>query len=162
MNLSTKIPPPLVLLITLLVMYVLARYSGFDFSFADFSRTSSDFLNAHYFLVALLVVPGFCFMILGVLAFKKAKTTVNPLKPEQASHLVVKGVYAYTRNPMYLGMLLLVIAWGIFLLSLLALLMLPVFVVYIYFFQIRAEEAAMEKLFGNDFIAYKKRVRRWL
>lgn len=162
MRLSTKIPPPLVLLITLIFMYAIARYSKPEFPLLDFSSVSTGFASAHYFLLALIVVLGFSLMILGVQAFKKAKTTVNPLKPEQASQLVVKGVYAYTRNPMYLGMLLLAFAWGAFLLSLLALLMLPVFILYIYFFQIRAEEAAMEKLFGNDFVIYKKRVRRWL
>jgi len=158
MNLNTKIPPPLLLLISLALMYALAKYIHFDY--LNLAEFVSD--NSRYFVAGLISSAGFLLMIAGVLAFKKAKTTVNPLKPEQASQLVVSGVYRFTRNPMYLGMVFLLLAWGFILLSLLALLMLPLFVLYIYFFQIRAEEAAMEKLFGDDYIVYKKQVRRWL
>ncbi len=159
MKLSTRIPPPVVLLIALTLMYALARL--IDFDFLNFSPALRA-LSISYFISGLLAATGFMLMISGVLAFKKAKTTVNPLKPEQASQLVVNGVYRFTRNPMYLGMVFLLVAWGFILLSLPALIMLPAFMLYIYFFQIKAEEAAMEKLFGNDFVVYKKRVRCWL
>lgn len=100
---------------------------------------------------------------LGVQSFRNEKTTVNPTKPHQATSLVIKGIYKISRNPMYLGFLLLLIAWGIFLAHLPSLFLIPaVFVIYINTFQIPAEEEALHIKFGEDFISYKNNVRRWL
>ena len=98
----------------------------------------------------------------AVQSFKKHKTTINPLSPNKASSLVNSGIFSYTRNPMYLGMLLILlsisfkfnIAGGIFISFL--------FKIYITRFQIIPEEVAMTKLFGEEFIAYKKQTRRWI
>ena len=99
----------------------------------------------------------------GVVGFRKAQTTVNPLSPEQATSLVSGGIYRFTRNPMYLGMLLVVIASGIFWQHLVALAVGAVFFfAYINRFQITPEEQAMEKLFGDEFRTYCERARRWL
>jgi protein-S-isoprenylcysteine O-methyltransferase Ste14 len=98
----------------------------------------------------------------GILAFRRARTTVNPTKPEQASFLVSSGVYRITRNPMYVGVSLILLAWAIFLSSAWALLGPVAFVLYIDRFQIAPEERALAKLFGSEYADYQARVRRWL
>jgi protein-S-isoprenylcysteine O-methyltransferase Ste14 len=98
----------------------------------------------------------------GVVSFRRAQTTVNPLKPETSAALVTGGVYSVTRNPMYLGMVLVLFAWAVYLASLWSLLGPIVFALYITRFQIVPEERALERLFGASFAAYKERVRRWL
>ena len=114
-------------------------------------------------LAAVLAVIGFAIAGAGVVGFRKAQTTVNPLTPEQATSLVSGGIYRLTRNPMYLGMLLVVIASGIFWQHLVALAVGAVFFfAYINRFQITPEEQAMEKLFGDEFRTYCERARRWL
>ena len=114
-------------------------------------------------LAAVLAVIGFAIAGAGVVGFRKAQTTVNPLTPEQATSLVSGGIYRLTRNPMYLGMLLVVIASGIFWQHLVALAVGAVFFfAYINRFQVTPEERAMEKLFGDEFRTYCESVRRWL
>jgi protein-S-isoprenylcysteine O-methyltransferase Ste14 len=98
----------------------------------------------------------------GVFSFTRAKTTVNPLKPEAASSLVQSGIYRATRNPMYLGLLLILLGWAIFLANVLAFLLLPAFILYMNHFQIKPEERALASLFGQEFTAYTSSVRRWL
>ena len=92
----------------------------------------------------------------------RAGTTVNPIKPETAGSLVVSGIYRRTRNPMYLGFLLGLAGWAVFLSNALAFIFLPVFVLYLNRFQIRREERALASVFGKDFAAYQSKVRRWL
>jgi len=74
----------------------------------------------------------------------------------------VSGVYRLTRNPMYLGFLLVLLGWAIFLSNALAFLLLPAFIFYMNRFQIEPEEKALTSLFGQQFVAYTSRVRRWL
>jgi protein-S-isoprenylcysteine O-methyltransferase Ste14 len=105
---------------------------------------------------------GLGFSVAGVAAFRRARTTINPTKPATASALVSGGVYRLTRNPMYLGLLLLLLALAVFLSNPVALLLVPVFVLYINRFQITPEERALASLFGGEYAAYKERVRRWL
>jgi protein-S-isoprenylcysteine O-methyltransferase Ste14 len=100
--------------------------------------------------------------LLGVYEFKRAKTTVNPVHVDQASQVVDRGVYAYTRNPMYLGLFLLLFGFAYWSHNLLALTFPFLFVVYMNRFQIQPEEQALEKLFGAQYLDYKQRVRRWI
>lgn len=95
-------------------------------------------------------------------AFWKAKTTINPFKPELASALVTHGIYHFTRNPMYLSLLLLLLAYAIHLWTIAALAGPIAFVGYTTWFQIKPEERALESKFGSQFVEYKGRVRRWL
>ncbi|MBI3562856.1 MAG: isoprenylcysteine carboxylmethyltransferase family protein [Gammaproteobacteria bacterium] len=111
---------------------------------------------------ASLALAGVVVSLAGVVAFRRARTTVNPMKPETASALVCTGVYKITRNPMYVGLLLLLIAWAVFRSSAWALLGPVVFVLYINRFQIAAEERVLATLFGTGYTDYKARVRRWL
>ena len=113
-------------------------------------------------LIALLLAAGAVFGLGGVLAFKKAGTTVNPLQPEKSSSLVDSGVYRFSRNPMYLALLFVLLALGMFLANVNALVIAALFVPYMNRFQIQPEERAMEKLFGDEFGNYCRSVRRWI
>ena len=110
----------------------------------------------------LLVAAAVLVVIGGVVAFRRAKTTVNPMKPDTASSLVVSGIYRYTRNPMYLGFLLLLMAWAAALSNVLALVSLLAFVLYMNRFQIVPEERMLASRFAQDYAEYRARVRRWL
>ena len=109
----------------------------------------------------LIVIAGFI-GIAGVYEFRKAKTTVNPVKPETASLVVDTGVFAYTRNPMYVALLLVIIAIGLWWQHLSVILCGALFVAYMNRFQIKPEERALERLFGEDYLDYKNQVRRWI
>ena len=111
---------------------------------------------------ATLAVVGVSLAVAGIREFRAARTTVNPLQPGQASSMVTSGVYRYTRNPMYLGMLCLLTGWGAWLGRWAPFCVLPVFVLYMNRFQIGAEERALEQRFGQAFREYAGRVRRWL
>ncbi|SFL44581.1 Protein-S-isoprenylcysteine O-methyltransferase Ste14 [Nitrosomonas aestuarii] len=150
--LDLKIPPPIVGVLVAIAMWAVAKV-GPQFSLE---------LQVRYALIGTLIVVGVSFDLLGLVAFRALRTTINPLKPDHASALVTSGVYRVTRNPMYVGVMLLLFAWGIYLSSLLSLAGLPIFVMYITRFQIQPEERALENIFGEEFSNYKKRVRRWL
>lgn len=114
-------------------------------------------------MLALLVL----IVALGVIAtavatFRRLQTTVNPLQPKSASALATSGIFSYSRNPMYLGMLLILIALSVYTGALASVLLLPSFVAYIWIMQIAPEEQAMSELFGDEFSDYCHRVRRWL
>lgn len=113
-------------------------------------------------LSAAVLAVGACIALLGVLEFRSAGTTVDPRTPNESESLVVKGVYRFTRNPMYLGFLLMLVAWGLFLGSVFAALLLPLFIVYMNRFQILPEERHMRALFGEAYNRYASQVRRWL
>ena len=98
----------------------------------------------------------------GAAAFRKAHTTVNPLHPERTSAVVSNGIFRVTRNPMYLGLLLVLLGVAVFLWSLPALVGPLAFVAYIWGFQIVPEERVLERKFGTEYVEYKRRVRRWL
>jgi protein-S-isoprenylcysteine O-methyltransferase Ste14 len=99
----------------------------------------------------------------GVVSFRRAGTTVDPRTPERASSLVCGGIYRVSRNPMYLGFLLLIAGWGLLLDNLAALLPFPAgFAAYIDRYQIPREERALLDRFGDEFAAYMSEVRRWL
>jgi protein-S-isoprenylcysteine O-methyltransferase Ste14 len=112
--------------------------------------------------VTVLVAIGLAFSLLGVLAFRASRTTVNPLKPELASALVTGGVYRVTRNPMYVGMAFVLLAWAVYLSAVLPFVGIAVFVVFITRLQILPEERVLRNLFGVAYDTYAARVRRWL
>lgn len=94
--------------------------------------------------------------------FLRARTTVNPLAPGRSSRLVVDGLNRISRNPMYVGQALLLSAWELWLSHPLALLLWPLYPVFITRFQIVPEERALAARFGAEYAAYRARVRRWL
>jgi protein-S-isoprenylcysteine O-methyltransferase Ste14 len=113
-------------------------------------------------VAVLLFATGVAVALGGVVSFRRARTTVNPLKPETSAALVATGVYSFTRNPMYLGMLLILLAWAVVLASPWPLVGPALFAWYITRFQIVPEERVLARLFGEAFAAYKRRVRRWI
>ena len=118
--------------------------------------------SLHASLAVALALIGQGISIAGIVAFRRARTTINPLKPAAASALVRSGVFRFTRNPMYLGLLLTLVGWAVWLWNPASLLFLPVFVLYIDRFQIGPEERALTTLFGAEFAAYRTSVRKWL
>lgn len=151
-SLELKVPPPAVLLVVGLLMWIAARLAPV-FSYALPARTA---------LAVLLGLAGVGLGVAGALRFRRAGTTINPMKPDSTSSLVDSGVYRYTRNPIYLGDLLVLIGWGIWLSNALAVLLAFVFVPYIARFQIAPEERALHERFGAAYDAYRSRVRRWI
>ena len=150
--LELKVPPVAIVLVTGAFMWLVAwMVPGLAFVFP-----------ARYPVAASLVVAGALSSLLGVISFRRARTTVNPMTPESSSSLVVSGIYKLTRNPMYLGFLLALFGWAIFLSNMLAFIFLPAFIFYMTRFQIEPEERALAALFGQAFASYKKRTRRWL
>lgn len=115
-----------------------------------------------YLAVTALVTAGLAFSLLGVWAFRASRTTVNPLKPERASALVTDGVYRLTRNPMYVGMAFVLLAWAVYLSAMLPFVGIAVFVAFITRLQIVPEERVLHGRFGDTYAAYAARVRRWL
>jgi protein-S-isoprenylcysteine O-methyltransferase Ste14 len=150
--LELKVPPPLIALLVGALMW-LASYGVPHLSVHIPGRLP---------LALAFVVLGVAVAVAGVLAFRTARTTVNPLRPEATSALVTAGIYRISRNPMYLGMLLALVGWAVHLQHALAFLPVPLFVLYMNRFQIGPEERVLSGRFGAQFSAYMQSVRRWL
>ena len=150
--LELKVPPPIVALVLALLMWLTPAIAGLvQLSYAT-----------RLVCAVVLVCVGQGISIAGIVAFRRAKTTVNPIKASAASSLVIHGVYRYTRNPMYVGLLLTLLAWAVFLANPFVVLWVVVFVLYITRFQIVPEERVLASLFGAEYEAYKRNVRRWV
>ena len=149
-NLELKLPPAAVWFICVLIMWGIARL----LPFLALPRMP---------LVAIAVAGiGIGIAFAGVWSFHKARTTINPLTPSQATHFVSKGVYQLSRNPMYVGLACCLIAWAIWLTYLLAWIGIPLFIAYMTHFQIIPEERVLKLKFGKEYENYCLKVRRWL
>ena len=113
-------------------------------------------------VAAVVGVVGALLAILGVYEFRRAKTTVNPLTPDNARRVVKGGVFRYSRNPMYLGMALLLLALALHQSHALSFAWVAGYVAYLNRFQILPEERALEARFGDEYRAYAKAVHRWI
>jgi protein-S-isoprenylcysteine O-methyltransferase Ste14 len=151
-GLALKIPPLGLVVIAAALMWIASSASpAFDV-----------FLPAKSLVAASLALIGALTCLAGVASFRRAKTTVNPMKLNSTSSLVISGIYKYTRNPMYLGFVLVLLGWAAFLSNLAALALLPAFILYINCFQIMPEEHMLACLFPHAFPEYRARVRRWI
>jgi protein-S-isoprenylcysteine O-methyltransferase Ste14 len=150
--LELKVPPPLVALVVALLMWLVSRL-----------MPPPD-VSLAWRLAAALLPAGAGVVLRGAaqLAFVRARTTINPMQPQASASIVSSGVYRFTRNPMYLGRTLQLLGWGAFLADAGALLLVPLYVLYIDRFQVRPEERALAGQFGEAYLAYTRRVRRWL
>ena len=150
--LELKVPPPVVALVLALAMWAVSRL------------TPTFEVDARLRIVAAIAIAlvGVAFSVAGVTAFRRAKTTLNPTKPEAASSLVTGGIYRVTRNSMYVGLLFVLIGWTVFLCAPWALAGPLAFVAYMTRFQIAPEERTLGSVFGEAYASYKARVRRWL
>ena len=147
--LNTKIPPPIVTLVSIVIIYLFE--SKIEYSQLHLKAIGITFL-----------ILGLTLIFLAVLKFIKTKTTVDPTRPHKTSILVITGIYKLTRNPMYLGMLFLIMAYAIYNNNIFGCIVVPIFIFYMNKFQIEPEEIEMRKKFGESFENYCKKVNRWL
>jgi protein-S-isoprenylcysteine O-methyltransferase Ste14 len=150
-SLELKVHPPIVLFVSLILTYGLSY-------FLPLLPMPSIFFDLHLYIGASGILVAFA----GIWEFRKAKTTIDPTKPEKARYLVSGGIYRVTRNPMYLGMQLIIIAAIFKFGNVYGFIALPTFILYITQFQIKPEERIIERIFGDEYVLYKKKVRRWL
>lgn len=147
-----KIPPPIILLICGLSMFAIAR-----------AVPAGAVAIAVAPVISIgLALAGAALALAGVIAFNRAQTTIHPLHPDKTSSIVTTGIYGVTRNPMYLGMAVVLAGLAVYLGNALALIGLPLFVVYITRFQIIPEEQILRAKFGAEFDNYANRVGRWI
>ena len=148
--LDAKIPPLVVLVLMCALAFGIAKLlPGASFSFP-------------VACALVLLCVGLALNVIPKVAFGRAGTTVNPLHPAKASQLVTSGVYRFTRNPMYLGHALMLLAWALYLGNFVALGSVPALVLYLSRFQIRPEETQLLARFGDAYTAFCRQVPRWL
>ena len=145
-----KIPPPILILILATSNYFFQNQ--FEIIYLP---------NKHSISILILLV-GTIILINPVFKFIKSKTTVNPVKFVNVNKLVTSGIYKYSRNPMYLGMILILISTSIFYLNYYSMLTPFIFYFWINRFQIKREEIFLEKKFGKEYVSYKSKTRRWI
>ena len=150
--LALKVPPVAQVIITAAAMYGVSKMvPALTFS-----------LNGSTALAVALGVMGLSLGIMGVTQFRIAQTTPNPQALEQVSSLVTSGIYQYSRNPMYVGLVLILLGWAFYLSHFLAFVLLPIFILYMTRFQIQPEERMMAQKFGKTYQDYLNKVRRWI
>ncbi|MBH76545.1 MAG: hypothetical protein CMP68_05360 [Flavobacteriales bacterium] len=146
---KNTVPPPIVTLICAVLIYL----SKPLFPELIFNHSVQ--------LCLFFLVSGFIIILISFQTFKEEKTTINPIKIEKASSLVTYGIFKYSRNPMYLGMVLILISVAIKFNFYGGILIVVFFIYFMTYFQIIPEEKTMLKLFGEDFINYRNKTRRW-
>lgn len=109
-----------------------------------------------FFVIGILIPTS------AVISFRRARTTVDPRVPDQSAVLIKTGIYQFSRNPMYLGFLLLLVGWFFYLDNWAGIILLPLFVIYLTRYQIKPEERALLEHFGEPFQDYLNNVRRWI
>jgi protein-S-isoprenylcysteine O-methyltransferase Ste14 len=150
--LELRLPPLLVAVVFAGVMYAAAL---------AIPRASVPLPARGAFAIALALL-GALIALAGVVAFRRRGATVNPLTPGASTAIVSSGVYRFSRNPMYLGFLLALVGWAVYLSNVAAFMLLPPFIAYMNQFQIKPEERALGERFGPQFSQYTASVRRWL
>lgn len=151
-SLELKVPPALVFAVFMAAMWLLSKLLP-GVKLSSVVRYSS---------LLFFLCTGAVFGLWGLISFWKNNTTIHPNEPKQSTALVTNGIYKVTRNPMYVGLLFFLIGWAFFLANMYSFLLIIGFVLYITNYQIKPEERALEKLFGQEYLAYKNEVRRWL
>ena len=145
-----KIPPPILVLILITSNY---------FSQNRLEIIYLPYKNSTSFLILLV---GSLILINTVFKFIKSKTTVNPVKFKKVNKLVTSGIYKYSRNPMYLGMILIIISTSIFYLNYFSVVTPFIFYFWINRFQIKREEIFLKEKFGEEYLSYMSKTRRWI
>ena len=147
---TIKIPPPILVLILTSLVY----FSS--------TKLESIYLPYRQKVSVLILIIGIVVIISPVFDFIKSKTTVNPIKFQNVNRLVTTGIYRYSRNPMYLGMILIIISTTVYYLNFLSVFSPLIFYIWINKFQISREEIFLEGKFGNEYLKYKSKTRRWI
>ena len=145
-----KIPPPLLVLILVVFNY--------------FSSKKIDLIHLpnQDFISILILLIGMLILINPIFKFIKSKTTIDPIKFKKVNKLITSGIYKYSRNPMYLGLLMIVISTSIFYLNIFSIITPILFVCWINRFQIKREEIFLTQKFGKEYLLYKTKTRRWI
>ena len=146
-----RIPPAAVFLVFGGLMWGVARF----LPFGDFDFFGRIWLSRILLSIALII------SVLALIQFYRARTSVNPHHPERSSKLVTSGIYQFSRNPMYLALLMLLLAFGLRLGNAFNTLTAAGFVYYMNAFQIKPEEKQLLKTFGAAYKQYCSMVRRW-
>ena len=145
-----KIPPPFIAAGNVVLFYLSTLLvPPFDF-------TGQNILGI------LIGLEGMIIILLSIRLFRKYQTTINPFKAHETSKLITSGIYSFTRNPMYLGLSSIQVAFGIYLGAYVSIFLIPAFIIYITRKQIIYEEQVLEKEFGDEYTHYLKSVRRWI
>ena len=150
MDIKTKFPPPLV-----------ALTFGFLINYTKNTFPKIEIKNEIIF-GSFMIISGLIVILSAITTFKKYHTTITPLNPANATKLITDGIYKFSRNPMYLGLLLVLLGFTIILNLIGGFFLIPLFILYLNLFQIIPEENAMVDLFKDEFLEYKKNVRRWI
>ena len=147
---NIKIPPPILVIILTSLVY--------------FSSTKLELIHLPYrqSVSVIILIIGLIVIISPVINFIKSKTTVNPVKFKNVNTLVTTGIYRYSRNPMYLGMILIIISTTFYYLNFLSVFSPLIFYIWINKFQINREEIFLEDKFGSEYLKYKSKTRRWI
>ena len=145
-----KIPPPLLVLIL-----VIANY--FSSKKIDLIHLPNQDLTS-----ILILLIGMLILINPIFKFIKSKTTIDPIKFKKVNKLIISGIYKYSRNPMYLGLLMIVISTSIFFLNIFSITTPLLFYCWINRFQIKREEIFLTEKFGEEYMSYKIKTRRWI
>ncbi|QLB12652.1 protein-S-isoprenylcysteine O-methyltransferase Ste14 [Bisgaardia hudsonensis] len=143
---SVKLPPPVIFIVCILIMYILPKFYLFD---------------RYLYLVVSSLLLSSVFAITSVCQFIINKANISPINLN-TDKFITTGIYRFTRNPMYLSLVLALVAWFFWLGNLLAIFGIVLFVILINYLQIKPEEKVLEKIFGQDYLIYKKKVRRWI
>ena len=149
-DIKTKIPPPLVAL----TFGFLIKYTKNIFPVIE--------IKNEIVFGSFMIISGLIIILSAIISFKKYKTTITPLNPSKATKLIVHGVYKFSRNPMYLGLLFVLFGVSTMLNPIGGLFFTPLFILYLNYFQIIPEENAMIQVFKGEFLKYKRNVRRWI
>ena len=147
---KTRVPPPILALLMIGLVYLSSLLIG-SVSF-DYQASVS----------VLLVIVGLSCALPSYRLFARNKTTISPLTPSETSVLKTQGMYRYSRNPMYLGLLLLIIAATIWFGTWFGIIISLFFILLMNILQIIPEEEALLQIFGEEYLEYKKKVRRWI
>tara|TARA_B100000963_G_scaffold361955_1_gene401279 strand:- start:81837 stop:82286 length:450 start_codon:yes stop_codon:yes gene_type:complete len=147
---TIKIPPPILVIILTSLVYI--------------SSTKLELIYLPYrqIISILILVIGLIIIISPIVNFIKSKTTVNPVKFKNVNRLVTTGIYKHSRNPMYLGMIIVIISITVYYLNYLSVFSPLIFYIWINKFQISREEIFLEDKFGDEYLKYKSKTRRWI
>ena len=147
---SVKIHPPVLLALHIFIAWLLGMAIALPF------KVPPIFSNVGLGLAGL----GFLFGALALYEFRKARTTVDP--HGSVKTIVSKGIYRFTRNPIYLGMACMLLGFPLTFGNVWGIVLTPVFILLMNSLVIQHEEAYLEKKFGDVYAGYKSRVRRWI
>ena len=145
-----KIPPPLLVLILVISNYFSSKKIDLIL------LPNQDLTSIIIFLIGMLI------LINPIFKFIKSKTTIDPIKFKKVNKLITSGIYKYSRNPMYLGLLMIIISTSIFYLNIFSISTPFFFYFWINRFQIKREEIFLIEKFGKEYLSYKNKTRRWI